>query len=659
MARREGARLPSPNEGPLWSPSSTHAGDAATAASAVPVVQYEACVEAASAVSGARTKLAAAIARDGVALPIVRRDAGEPWWAFLFSWHNLRLSGWTFAFYAAAVAFHMALASFTYGRGVRYGMHDTPPLHDLLHELLPHAQSLRVIPEVGFVAPVLWLSGLMLVKFDQRSLDCFRTFLWTHGCLLAGRALSFVGTLLPDASEQCRQSVYLGSCHDLVYSGHVSIMLLSALFACHFFEQSATVRTVLLLTVVVVSILIVACRNHYTVDVVLALGLTTFAYVAFTRHPALVALGTAAPAHVLAKGSTLNGSKASGGLLSALSDLRRDRGTVGGGRGRISDGLLLANRRREHVGGYALLRTESDLQLLTDHAHAAVRCLGLSPRLAVRVVSVAGDGDDDHGRHSAGRRRAGLGNDCSEEDDEDEGRPPLLRLCLSCCRRIRRGLTGGSSSNERVAAAAAAAAAADAQHVRDQRIPSRGGSGSQSSSVLEEAALNAALEQLCAQDGRVRGEGDGERRVQSLLRHRRPSSRGRDGAVGTRDGCAGQVGSRDGSDPVFARAPQREAQQRVMSRGSSSHPATVARFVVDVFLDAEGRVVRSDASVARGGRIDAPQDGESRTRSGSERHESSVAEDSPQAEDAADRQSESRSDSSGDVGDPRNTPVAL
>ena len=76
---------------------------------------------------------------------------------------NVRMTAYSLLFWVACVAAHGALSAESWARGVRFGMIGTPPLHDILHEVLPNTQRLRVVPEIGHALPVLYLSGLMCV----------------------------------------------------------------------------------------------------------------------------------------------------------------------------------------------------------------------------------------------------------------------------------------------------------------------------------------------------------------------------------------------------------------------------------------------------------------------------------------------------------------
>jgi hypothetical protein len=171
----------------------------------------------------------------------------------------------------------------------------SPPLRDVLHESLPNLAHARAAAEALHVTPVLLAGGCMLRAFDQRSLDALRTFLWVHGSLMALRGLCFAVTLLPDASRSCRESPFMGSCHDLVFSGHVLIMTLGSLTARLFFVLPAGFTPILVLSTLGTAAFIAAARNHYTLDVLLSLILTPLVWYVWTTHETCVALAMLDP----------------------------------------------------------------------------------------------------------------------------------------------------------------------------------------------------------------------------------------------------------------------------------------------------------------------------------------------------------------------------
>jgi hypothetical protein len=171
-----------------------------------------------------------------------------------------------------------------------------PPLPDVLHRALPNLQPWRAVPEALHLLPVLYFSAQLLFHLDQRSLDAFRTFLWVHGSLMVMRAVAFASTLLPDASRTCQTSRYLGSCFDLIFSGHVVMMILPLLGQATFFPYTPrAVALSLRACAAATCVLVAATRNHYTVDVLLAVLLTPLAFNWWITTPQCRALGAMEP----------------------------------------------------------------------------------------------------------------------------------------------------------------------------------------------------------------------------------------------------------------------------------------------------------------------------------------------------------------------------
>ena len=268
----------------------------------------------------------------------------------------------------------------------------------------------------------------MIYHFDQRSLDCIRSFLWSHGVLMLFRAACFGSTLLPDASGMCHTSLFTGSCHDLIFSGHVMIMLLAVLYGSHFFVLPRALRLLLGADCAATSLLVIITRNHYAVDVLLAIFLTPFVFVAFTRHPALVGLCCLCPDKVLGKSSLLG-----------LSLVRFGGGGSGGGGGGGVAGAragVAADADADlELGddGYPLPRPV-DVRRVAESAHAVLRLWGLRPRLVIfrnrerRAVyrdedaGGSNSGDDNNGAIGGGGGGGGSGGgggDGDEDGDED------------------------------------------------------------------------------------------------------------------------------------------------------------------------------------------------------------------------------------------------
>lgn len=146
-------------------------------------------------------------------------------------------------------------------------IHKMPPLPDLGHILMPNLQQWRWLPEVLIHGPLVFSGILAIARVDIHGIE---HFLQAHGISMLIRALSFSMTLLPDASQMCDESKWSGSCHDLIFSGHMVALALSSMYLWSKTNKLA-LKAVVLLNVIAAAVLTIAVRNHYSVDVFLAL----------------------------------------------------------------------------------------------------------------------------------------------------------------------------------------------------------------------------------------------------------------------------------------------------------------------------------------------------------------------------------------------------
>lgn len=161
------------------------------------------------------------------------------------------------------------------------------PLIDVGHTLIPRVQLVQwqhAVLEAWAVVP-----GLSAVFCGPPT--CAALFLRTHAVVLALRPLCFLGTILPDASgvgTRPRLLSMSGGIHDLLFSGHVSAALCGILAWCATSLRNGApwAKAALLLPCVLQSLLILATRKHYTVDVVVAWILCPLlcAYFDATKH---------------------------------------------------------------------------------------------------------------------------------------------------------------------------------------------------------------------------------------------------------------------------------------------------------------------------------------------------------------------------------------
>jgi hypothetical protein len=185
-------------------------------------------------------------------------------------------------FWTSSVAFHIAMMIFTFNKGISLGLQYQKPLYDVIQQNTFNFKRYRIIPEILHFIPVTLLLLFTLYSFYNSQynigITSFEKFFTKHGILFYLRPLLFSSTLLPDSSQMCLTSKSIGSCFDLIFSGHSSIMFLSTYILRDIFNIGASLFYTLQFNNLLTSFLIIVCRNHYTVDVLLAIIITHFVY---------------------------------------------------------------------------------------------------------------------------------------------------------------------------------------------------------------------------------------------------------------------------------------------------------------------------------------------------------------------------------------------
>jgi len=142
-------------------------------------------------------------------------------------------------------------------------------IHDILQENIPD------LHDYHFIIDILGLLVLIPAFFyfnESLSVEFLTKFL----IIMFIRAFTILATVLPKY-ENCDEtfgfrSFFLGGCYDKIFSGHTSFVLLLTLF--YFREHLINLPT--LFAINIVNILgIISTRSHYTIDVLLAIFVTT------------------------------------------------------------------------------------------------------------------------------------------------------------------------------------------------------------------------------------------------------------------------------------------------------------------------------------------------------------------------------------------------
>ena len=140
------------------------------------------------------------------------------------------------------------------------------PLPDLFYNVLPDLSNQTslifvldyIIPFVIF--PVAIYTNKILFTYKFLSIIFFL------------RAIAKVITTLPSSCLNCKNnssmnSMSIGYCNDKIFSGHVTLTLVALLLIL---QKNSQYSNILIFLHLIYSILIIAVRNHYSIDVFIA-----------------------------------------------------------------------------------------------------------------------------------------------------------------------------------------------------------------------------------------------------------------------------------------------------------------------------------------------------------------------------------------------------
>ena len=157
-----------------------------------------------------------------------------------------------------------------------YALYEERPLYDSLHNIIPYHKYSVYFSEIIMIFFILLLFYLF---YKKRNISIFNHFIIIFSLIHIIRCILFSLTLLPDSSNNCTFGLFSGSCNDLLFSGHISVVLLIILFVYKYkLFNSKSVKNSLLFLFILMNIFILSSRNHYSIDIVTALIITYMIY---------------------------------------------------------------------------------------------------------------------------------------------------------------------------------------------------------------------------------------------------------------------------------------------------------------------------------------------------------------------------------------------
>lgn len=164
---------------------------------------------------------------------------------------------------------------------------DRPPLYDVGHNLLPR---------VGLIYPDIMLYFVIayfVLRWGIRYPKVLQNYLWLLVILFMGRIVMFTTTRVPPPPrEGCHErhpgeKIILAvrqkenhTCADMLYSGHTFHVMLVLLFVLYL-SHSRTEKVLMFVATLLTLLVVIAARIHYTVDVLIAVLVSTLLFYAW------------------------------------------------------------------------------------------------------------------------------------------------------------------------------------------------------------------------------------------------------------------------------------------------------------------------------------------------------------------------------------------
>lgn len=177
-------------------------------------------------------------------------------------------------------------------------------LDDLMFDLLPRYDFIGDVSDFFslfyFLIFFVFILHPYIIKRPYLTTDIIFTMMKTYIFATILRCISFIFTMLPSPSDQCnlnsteynpptvseiftRFDMFNG-CGDLIFSGHTTVIMIISLTIIYYLKDIFTKRVEIILKIFILFytfgffLIIIIARNHYTVDVVVAIYTVTLCF---------------------------------------------------------------------------------------------------------------------------------------------------------------------------------------------------------------------------------------------------------------------------------------------------------------------------------------------------------------------------------------------
>lgn len=158
-------------------------------------------------------------------------------------------------------AFYFLANYHTYVIGSSLGKQQ--PLKDTLHDILPDLSAHVVWRD--YILPLFFIPFL----FIKNKTQIIKLFIEGFMYLITLKAITIFFTFIPSSNSKCAEKKQLNHCYHQMFSGHNSVVVLLLLLFLYYTPWT-NYMILFIIAVILYSLLILATRAHYTVDILVS-----------------------------------------------------------------------------------------------------------------------------------------------------------------------------------------------------------------------------------------------------------------------------------------------------------------------------------------------------------------------------------------------------
>ncbi len=151
-------------------------------------------------------------------------------------------------------------------------------LYDIFHNIIPYSKYSGFLSEI---CGLLIIISVLIFFIIKPNLELLYVFLFLISILLISKCIVGLVTLLPDSSGNCTYSDSFGSYNDLLFSGHVSKILILLLLCDYYNLIPDYVSNIYYILFGFMILFILSARKHYTIDIIFGIIVTLFIYMIY------------------------------------------------------------------------------------------------------------------------------------------------------------------------------------------------------------------------------------------------------------------------------------------------------------------------------------------------------------------------------------------